>query len=133
MFLFDFPPAVSLPFPLDRQVILLYQCTDSLLETGPNRCKVITYLGEIVMFCLLLLFLSVIFCESVPAKVPLLLFIFWAGNPSRRFLCLYTSLFCLYRPGSVRLDTRRLNDTSLLNPERKQSSRKRKEKGGKIS
>ena len=63
-----FSPAVSLPFPLDRQVILLYLCTDSLLETGPNRCKVITYFGEFVMFCLLPLFLFVHFLRIGSGK-----------------------------------------------------------------
>ena len=35
---------------------------------------------------------------------------------------------CLYRLGSVRLDTRRLNNTSLLHPERTEEERTRKKK-----
>ena len=34
---------------------------------------------------------------------------------------------CLYRPGSVRLDTRRLNNTSLLHPERKGEEKNKKQ------
>ena len=36
-------------------------------------------------------------------------------------------LFCLYKPDSIRLDTRMLNNTSLLHPERKQNTSRREE------
>ena len=36
---------------------------------------------------------------------------------------------CLYRPGYVRLDRRRLNNTSLLHPERKEEKRRSAELG----
>ena len=35
---------------------------------------------------------------------------------------------CLYRPGCVRIDTRRLNNTFMLHPEKTEEEKKKKEK-----